>query len=368
MNKKKIAIVGAGNAGCITALYYYMNGNDDVDKIQIYYDPNTPIERVGQGTIIGTAELISVALNLNWYSNPINATFKTGILYENWGKKNDKIFHPFLAHDMAFHYVPNLLSKAVLESGHFEVIEKNVQNPEEEIDADFIFDCRGRSKNNSDDYNQLINPLNAVVLSRKEGRDPDLIHTRCVATPDGWTFVIPNTDSVSYGYLYNNKITDKETATQNFIDLFDVVPDGDLTFNNYVAKNAFVGDRTILNGNRLSFLEPLEASSTGFYLSVSSYSHHYIVGELSKEECNRHIQNEMKQIESFVLWHYQFGSKYDTPFWEYAKSLPFNPDESFKQCLEYSKKDYINLIKNSEESPSHAWHPLSFKNWNENIQ
>lgn len=37
--KKKISIIGAGNAGCITAMYYYLNAIDDVDKITIYYDP-----------------------------------------------------------------------------------------------------------------------------------------------------------------------------------------------------------------------------------------------------------------------------------------------------------------------------------------
>ena len=31
----------------------------------------------------------------------------------------------------------------------------------------------------------------------------------------------------------------------------------------------------------------------------------------------------------FILCNYQYCSKYDTPFWEYAKSLPFNPSDRF---------------------------------------
>ena len=45
--------------------------------------------------------------------------------------------------------------------------------------------------------------------------------------------------------------------------------------------------------------------------------------------CNDKIRRVMKEIETFILWHYQYGSKYDTPFWEYAKSLPFNPSDRF---------------------------------------
>ena len=134
----KIAIVGAGNAGCITALHYHKYLNVD-HEIEIYHSPKQhPIERVGQG--------------INWYNNPIGATNKSGILYENWGKKNDKIFHHFNLSDMSMHFVPQKLSQVVLDSGYFNPIEKEIKNPEEEIDADVIFDCRGRHNRNEEDY------------------------------------------------------------------------------------------------------------------------------------------------------------------------------------------------------------------------
>ena len=42
--------------------------------------------------------------------------------------------------------------------------------------------------------------------------------TRAVATPDGWTFVIPNAaNTTSYGYLYNKDITPLEDASANFL-------------------------------------------------------------------------------------------------------------------------------------------------------
>ena len=88
-----------------------------------------------------------------------------------------------------------------------------------------------------------------------------------------------------------------------------------LTFENYVAKNIFVGERTILNGNKCAFLEPLEATATGFYLNVCRNIWDYIHEVQTREHTNQNVRNSIFEIEKFILWHYQFGSKYDTPFW-----------------------------------------------------
>ena len=164
----KLAIVGAGNAACITALSYHLHGrikSNRIKEIETYYDPNIPIERVGQGCLPRTTNLISKVLGVNHFQdeNKIKATFKSGLLYENWGKNTPKHMHSFLMDNVAIHYSPHLLSKAVLESGLFKVIEKNIDDPESQIDSDFIFDCRGRSNRDRKLYRELINPLNAVI-------------------------------------------------------------------------------------------------------------------------------------------------------------------------------------------------------------
>mgnify|MGYP003132958067 CR=1 FL=1 len=363
-----IAIVGAGNAACVTAMYYHVHGrlvNNIVNKITIYYDPKIPIERVGQGSVVPITKLISKCFDINWHvdTNIIKATPKTGILYENWGIL-DKLFHPFQLSNISLHYVPQLLSKLIIESGMFEVVEKNVVDIEKEIDADYIFDCRGKPEDYSE-YDDLINPINSVILSRKEGRDLELTYTRCVATPHGWTFVIPNHDSVSYGYLYNDKITLREIAEENFIDLFDVVPDGHLKFKNYIAKDIWRGERTILNGNRLCFLEPLEATSVGFYQTVCSSVLKTITQGVSKEITNQDVRNEMQEIQNFILWHYQTGSKYDTPFWDYAKSLRFDEDKKFNRFLHISRKHNYDKLRFALGDEYGQWSYINFKNWDE---
>ena len=373
---KKISIVGAGNAACITALLLHLEGQvkrDNISEIEICYDPDVSIEQVGQGTLPTITKLISQVLDLTYYKeeNKTKSTIKGGILYENWGKKTPKNFHSFLMSSPATHYVPHLLSKVVLESGLFKVIEKNIGDPEEEIDSDFIFDCRGRKDRDKKLYKKIINPLNSVLLYNKKGRDVDLLYTRCVATSHGWTFVVPNLDSVSYGYLYNNTITSNKDAREDFLDRFDLPEiDNELTFDNYVAKSMFTGERTILNGNRFCFIEPLEATSTCFYHLVSIVAWNYMFSEglgSSKKESDHFIQREVEKMQNFIMWHYHKGSKYNTPFWKYAKKLSkgtWDRDNELQSAINFSRLGTRSQFHNITDSYS-QWHVNSIKNWDE---
>lgn len=376
-DKKKIAIIGAGNAGCLTAIYAYLRHKEQIDKITIYHDPSFPIEKVGQGTTVTVANAINSFFRLDFIeNNSIKSTRKEGTMFINWGKKKEKIFHPFPQSQIGIHYIPALLSKKVLESGVFEVIEKNIKNPEEEVDADFIVDCRGRFNRDKKLYDSLINPLNSVLITRREV-EPDLFYTKSVATPDGWTFIIPNIDSTSYGYLYNNNITTVQEASSNFMQMFHFNPQDHqidcFDFENYIAKDCFQGERTALNGNRLCFLEPLEATSTSFYMDVAGAIFDHIFYDIDKKICNQNIHNQMKKLQDFILWHYQFGSKFDTPFWEYAKSLPFNPDSGFHYQIDCANEyDYDEMVRKLSteqyafDTYGH-WFPIAFKCWMEGV-
>ena len=202
----KIVVVGAGNGGCFTALYlgWHTRNNPDVE-VELIYNPERSPEIVGQATLVDAPCLLWAATDFNWYDNPIHATFKSGILYEGWGKVNDKICHSFPANTMAMHYCPWEMQNLVLNSGHFKVIEDEVDPYE--IDADYIFDCRGKPDDFSD-YEELKNPINACILAEPNWDTTKSLWSRHVATPDGWTFVIPTFSSspshkYCVGYCYN---------------------------------------------------------------------------------------------------------------------------------------------------------------------
>jgi len=65
----------------------------------------------------------------------------------------------------------------------------------------------------------------------------------------------------------------------------------------------------------------------------------------------------MIETQNIVLWHYQFGSKFDTPFWDYAKSLPFNPDQRFN-----------DIINGNLDEEYGQWEQWNFKNWKNGVE
>jgi hypothetical protein len=129
------------------------------------------------------------------------------------------------------------------------------------------------------------------------------------------------------------------------------------------------GERTILNGNRLSFIEPMEATSTAVYQNAARYAWDHIFEGSSKYESDMKLQNMIKNIEIFILWHYQNGSKYDTPFWEYARSLKFSPDTEFQRRLNDIKtiSDFELERYGGNVDEYGIWPRFSFKKWYDNV-
>jgi len=92
---KRIVIVGGGTAGWITASWFARRWSKRLDVVVI--DKTQP-ERVG----VGEATLLSfpeVMRQMNYepkqWMNEIDATYKAGILFPGWGKKENVIWHPF---------------------------------------------------------------------------------------------------------------------------------------------------------------------------------------------------------------------------------------------------------------------------------
>ncbi len=368
---KKITVVGGGNAGCFTALYCGWYGRQSEYEVELIYNPEIPPEKVGQATILEPPALLWASTGFNWYHNKINATFKSGILYEGWGKVNKKHFHPFPANAMAMHYCPWEMQESVLSSGHFKVVEDDVDP--KDVDSDYVFDCRGKP-DNYDGYEELINPTNACILGKPKWNTAKNPWSRHVATPDGWTFVIPtNKKSPSHdycvGYCYNSDITPPDEAAENFTKQFDVEITKYIKYKNYVIKEPIINDRIVVNGNRLFFLEPLESSSMQVYIEmVRSIFEYLLPGRCDRNYVVKDIKKYIKQLQNFVLWHYQFGSKYDTAFWEYAKTLKFE-DEQFNMFLNHAKtKNWYDVLPNTfggctKPDLYGQWPAYSFKNW-----
>lgn len=331
----KIIILGKGNAGCYTALHFkHYAPNIDVELI---YDKDTPSLTVGQASFTDAPQLLWRSLQVDWYKNPIKSTFKTGILYKNWGKYNDEFFHPFAFNALSLHYDTQELQNYILNSGLFKVTTKKI-NSYDELDANYIIDCRGWPKN-YDNYEILENPLNSVLLSNKKEQRSTHHWTTANATPDGWCFEIPLVDYVSLGYLYNDTITTEEQALDNFKSMFGIEKIYDkFKFKNYVAKNPIIDERIILNGNQLFFLEPLESTAVTTFLNWTRNIFDFIVTKkLTSLQATQIMKNNIYKVQNFILYHYLHGSKFETPFWNYCKNYKIK-DKEFWESLQKSLK------------------------------
>ena len=367
---KKLSIIGAGSAGLLSAVQgYYAFVNKSDWEVELIHDPNVPPEKVGQGTVPGVMTLLSSVFDVHWADNPFDATIKHGIMYKNWGKKRDKFFHPFGMGYSATHYDVNKFREFIISSNKFKVIEENIQNYDD-VDSDYIIDCSGKPTS-FDNYTTLINPINSVLLGRSE-REEDLLWTDCVATPDGWCFRIPNIDSVSYGYLFNKDITTVQNARENFKDIFGIDSNDNLNFSNYISNQFIIDDRVCLNGNKLMFLEPLEANSNPAYVQATNRYLSYMLGGMSRKQAYDEIFSYIIRIQNYLLWLYQSGSKYDTPFWDYATSLKFKDslfDALVNVCSNRSMESIWSLMDDGSVPERYGqWDLSSFKTWIQNTK
>ena len=108
----------------------------------------------------------------------------------------------------------------------------------------------------------------------------------------------------------------------------------------------------------------MEASSAAFYKNIAEYSWDHIHGNVPKHFVSSRVRHTMKQIETFLLWHYAHGSKYDTPFWKHAKSLweEHTPHGDFNKMVELCDKR--NLLEHAVGTDLYAqWYTYSFKQW-----
>ena len=88
------------------------------------------------------------------------------------------------------------------------------------------------------------------------------------------------------------------------------------------------------------------------------------------KDYSNNMRRYIKQVQNFVLWHYNCGSKYNTPFWDYAKSLRFI-DPQFSSVLRRCKNiTYDHIHRGLDENPYPTygqWTDYSFKIWYEGM-
>lgn len=333
MLKKRIAIIGLGSAGILTALHYLSFLDISCEVITIH-DPKKDIIGIGESTNPSFMKAIERGLDFRIIDDlkSVDGTYKLGTYYTKW--REHSFLNPLIQGGIAIHFnthklkefaIPRMQRKwgkkfSVKEGTVSDILEYDdrieVVVNGEVIVADFVVDCSG-FPSDYDEYNLTETTVNhCLVHNIKE--PGDWMYTGHRATHDGWMFEIPLSSRKSYGYLFNDKITDPIQAKQNFAKEINIPEDAldsiEYKFNSYYSKKLITG-RYIKNGNRAAFFEPMFANSLFLYDLNARIAWDYILGKVTEDEANDFFIERCKEVEDMIHFHYHGGSTFNSEFW-----------------------------------------------------
>jgi hypothetical protein len=334
-------------------------------EFEWYYDPSTPTQAVGEGTTLQMPHMLFKYLGLTYHEliKDLDGNFKTGIHKEGWGS-GEPFFHDFVLPYMAIHMNAIKLQDYVTDKvrSRVKMVERNVKH--EDIDADFILDCSGKPSTLDDFYQAEYIPVNAVYVTQCFWDGPTFFHTEAIAKKHGWVFCIPLQNRCSVGYMYNKDINTLEDVKEDVQEIFHrlkLTPSdttNSFSFRNYYRKNNYQG-RVCYNGNSSFFLEPLEATSFDLMSHILSLCTFRWNKAISEGVANAMYVDVTRELENQIMLHYMAGSKYSSPFWDFAK-------ERGTRCIKNACQDprFVNLIKEVKKirSVAHGYSISGFDN------
>lgn len=342
----KVAVVGKGTAGCMTAAYCsrWMHA----DEVEWYFDPTIKPQAVGEGSTLNLPNRLHDCLNFSPRDfGKIGATIKTGIYKENWGKTGKPFIHDFPSPSAGIHFDAPLLQDYVYNELKNRVTIKENNVSSEDIDADYIFDCSGKPSSFEEfELSQYI-PVNAVHVTQCSWDYPRFSETLAIARPYGWVFGIPLKHRCSIGYMYNKDINSLEEVkedVQAILSKYDLTPNGatsSFSFSNYRRKNNF-NKNIVYNGNASFFLEPLEATSFSSVDNINTIAVKNWFTNSSLELSNERYHATLDACENIIMLHYAAGSSFKSDFWEYAQ-------ERGVKCLEKADPSFNYMLKNAKK-------------------
>ena len=355
---KKVAVIGAGTAGCVSAISLlkmknYVNQTQLADKpnfeIEWYHDPLIKPQPVGEGATLTLVDLLRSRFGFTWDDLvKIDGTAKNGIMYHNWGNKD--FLHHFEFGSSALHFNAGKLQQYTMErlDPIVKIVETNITN--DQVDADYVIDCSGRPKEITDQFNvpEYI-PVNAAHVTQCYWDTPRFFHTKTVARPYGWVFMVPLVNRCSVGYLYNHNINTLEQVQEDVEEVFNqwnLMPSEDTNsfhYDNYYRKNPIDG-RVVYNGNACFFLEPMEATSIDSTIRIIDRA------LWSPSTANDDIMQWFHECEYIIMMHYASGSKWKNDFWEFAQ-------DRGQRCMDNASNNINYLV---EQCRSEYWNDVYF--------
>jgi len=366
----KVAVIGTGTVG-VLSVCHFLGYTKDVEVVCVH-NPKKNILGIGESSTVRMTELLwnTLKFNINFDGEDLQCTFKAGVKFKNW-RKHDFI-SPMIPPSYGTHFDNFKLAEIIFSKVHEKYkerfselkidVESMDQNDNEVIinnkhKFDYVIDCRGFPKDYSN-YTMVNLPINHCLVHAVNELG-DWNFTYHTAHKNGWMFGIPLQKRQGWGYLYNDTITSKEDALDNFREITnrDITLDNirEYMFKPFKAKK-YVDGRILLNGNSSLFYEPIEAISGGFYDTLNVLYHAYIFNKTFNErDLNLNIDYIADKYINFISYLYHGGSIYNTDFWNHAKKI----------CTKNLQNDkWLETIKNIKEGKENLTRfPLSCEAW-----
>ena len=354
----RIAILGGGTAGYLAAAHF-SRFFPDSDLVHIF-DSRIPPIGVGEGTLPAFKTWLEAVTDapFSHLAEACQATKKVGVRFEGWGTANPCFEHYFIGERHAYHLSAARLPLFLQPYIHAMHLDKHVAHLHStgrqvdvrfsdgtQLTADLVFDATGFPRSLGQGQILLDDiPTNAALVCRGPASTFQT-ETRAVARSHGWVFAIPLTTSTSYGYIYNGEISQEDEVRadlERFLQVEGVREPSQprhLRFPSFVQRRLFDGALFRI-GNAASFLEPLEATAIGVTLEelrlASLWLADGLLGAAGEEKWNPQTLDLLNQlmvrtvqaVALFVGWHYACGSRYETPFWRFARA---NYEESLSR-------------------------------------
>lgn len=353
---KRIAIIGKGTAGVLSALH--MSTYADKCEFDWYYDDAIPTQAVGEGSTLVLPKNLRDTINFGHFDlDKIDGSFKLGIYKKNWGGSGE-FMHPFRPPDISYHFNALKLQEFLFDKikDRFKHYSSNVDA--KDVDADFVMDCSGKPSDYDEFETAEYIPVNSVHVTQCNWDYTRFQYTLAIARPYGWVFGIPLATRCSIGYMYNNNLNTLDEVKEDVLHVlkeFNLVgsKENSFSFNNYYRKQNFSNDgRIAYNGNASFFLEPLEATSIQMIDYIQRMAFDIWNNTITVDYANSRYHNLIREIRNMIMLHYSVGSKFNSPFWDYAIQqgrecvMSLETDTRFREILNnlnnfnYNIEDY----------------------------
>ena len=391
-NINNIIIVGGGSAGLISALI--IKNRFSNLKVDVVKSDNIGIIGVGEGSTEHWKEFTDFCnIPLNELIKETDATFKYGIMFEEWTKKpyfhnvtgnvNNIKFGQYLG-GYAYSIINNLEPKKYTNFNcfinkiipndlpnqfHFNTFKLNnfllkkcseininifndeitkiktidgnidyIESKNKKYKYDFYIDSTGFKKIlmsklgcKWNSYKEYL-PMNEAIAFPTKDTEEYTPYTLSKAMSSGWMWRIPTFGRWGNGYVFNNNYINAEKAKEECEKYlgYKVEIAKNIKFEAGALEKAWIGNCVAI-GLSSSFIEPLEASSIGTSIQQSFLLMHLLINyrQTDIDLYNLKFKDIVENIRDFVLLHYKVNKK-DSKFW---KDLKLNLPKSLSDNL-----------------------------------